>query len=181
MPHFQKITDSLYQGSHPESLEQGVEFDIIINVSDSPCSSLDTKPVSFYKRPIHFWMPVNECGKWDYAAFYATKRILDSLKGKALIHCHAGAYRSVIIAYSWLYSNNQEHLFPDGKGTWDRFVANQHSSRCPVGIELFLRTMNDYPSYSLVGVLNKCKLPAFEKQWEEWFQLAEKEGKYPVN
>src|SRR5688500_16961212 len=98
MPHFLKITDNLYQGSYPESLERGIDYDIIINVSDSPCGSLEFQSPCFYKKPQLIWIPINEWSVFGYEVFYAAKKIFDANRDKKiLIFCHAGACRSVLI------------------------------------------------------------------------------------
>lgn len=92
---------SLFIGPYPESFNKDRTYDYVITVSDT------YSPISAQKSKRHYWFPVNECGRWDYAAFFGTKRILDNIQEenqKILIHCAAGAYRSPIVATAYLYS-----------------------------------------------------------------------------
>lgn len=159
MPHFEQLTDNIYQGSYPEAQEQGVDFDLIINVSDCVCNSLSVVGgVKF------LWFPVFEVGNWDYASFFGTKRAIDhqlQIKpdSKILIHCSAGAYRSVIVATAYLLSHDHyDCLTLSNSMTWKMF---KESERCPIGLELFLQTMNEFPTYAICGILNQCNLMQF--------------------
>jgi hypothetical protein len=59
-----------------------------------------------------YWLPLNEMGYWGYSHFYATKKILDfhyERGDKILVHCHAGAYRSVKTVVWWLVSRGHTY------------------------------------------------------------------------
>lgn len=154
MPHFQKITDKLYQGGWPEIFSKGVEFDIALNVSDSPKESYNF-PNAFHKEPFRVFVPINEWSVYPYEAFYATKRLLDANKDKVIaIHCDAGVQRSVVVTYAWLLSNNQEAVFPSGKEVWEQFLSNRGVSKAPPHLIDFLNMMNKYPTYSVGGIVS---------------------------
>lgn len=158
MPAFNKITDHLYQGSYPESFEYGIDYDIVINVSDSPCASLSEKSPHFYKQPIHFWFPINEWSRIPYEPFYAAKRVIDANPGKkVLIHCHGGVNRSQLVTYSYLLSNGQEGLFPGAKKWWELFMKNDpaFTTKPPPKLEEFLKLMNKHQTFSVAGVLGE--------------------------
>lgn len=180
MPHYAEIIGGrLWQGSYPEPFAIR-KFDVVINVSDSVHGSIgndadfingrpdsDFDPdvkVAMIKRieaARHFWFPVNETGKWDYAAFFGTKRILDHYllpedsQTTVLVHCSAGAYRSVLATYAWLYSHEEEGFMEDDKDLWDKFLA---SPRAPRELPQFLEAMNQHPTYCIGGILGVCKL-----------------------
>ncbi len=187
MPHYAEIIpDRLFQGSYPEPFAFR-KFDVVINVSDSEHGSITNDSEFINSRPTrdfadgvkvamikrveqarHFWFPVNETGKWDYAAFFGAKRVMDKflmfpgatmlspeLKTSVLVHCSAGAYRSVLITYGWLLSHGLEHLMSCDKALWDRFVEGP---RAPKDIRRFLLAMNDYPTYCIGGILGECRL-----------------------
>lgn len=163
MANFEQAIPNFYVGSYPESFQEGIDYDVSINVTDTPGAVLGEYPAKH-----HFWFPVNECGKWDYASFYGTKRVLDALwtqEKPVLVHCSAGVYRSVIVASSYLYSIGRLDEYQHGKEVFERFLG---SKRCPPGLCHFLNKMNEYPTYCIGGVLTECKLYCFEKQWREW-------------
>ncbi len=156
MPHFEKLTKNLYQGSYPEAREQSIHYDLIINVSDCVCNSLDSHPTSKL-----LWFPVFEVGVWDYSPFYGSKRAIDKFvndnpDASILIHCSAGSYQSVIVATAYLLSINH----PKGKEMetdmiWKLFKKN---GQCPIELEKFMQVMNKFPTYSICGILQECKL-----------------------
>jgi hypothetical protein len=184
MPHFDEvIPDRLFQGSYPEPFAFR-PFNIVINVSDCDHGSIDTDEEFINSRDFpedvkktirhrldfarHFWFPVNETGKWDYAAFFGAKRVMDKIlmspgasmlspesKQSVLVHCSAGAYRSVLITYGWLYSHGLEHLMSQHEQMWHRFI---NGKRAPKEICKFLHKMNDHPTYGIGGILAQCDL-----------------------
>lgn len=158
MPAFNRINKLLFQGSFPESLEMGIDYDIIINVSDCIQASLDMSSPHFYKKPIHYWLPICEWGRVGYEPFYAAKRIIDGNPGKrVLIHCEGGINRSVIIAYAYLLSHGRESEFTIGKSVWERFLSNakKQFTKSPPRLLEFLLEMNKFPTYSVAGILQQ--------------------------
>ena len=99
-----KPYENIHIGSDPcdgYTPEDAQKFDAILNVSDSECAFFHPS------RPDQkmYWYPLNELGYWGYAHFLVTKKILDyhyDRGDKVLIHCHAGAYRSVRTGIWWL-------------------------------------------------------------------------------
>ena len=101
-----KPFENIWIGSDPQdgyTPEDAHKFDAILNVSDSECAF-------FYpSRPGQrmYWSPLNEMGYWGYAHFFYTKKILDFHYDRGetvLVHCHAGAYRSVRTGIWWMVS-----------------------------------------------------------------------------
>lgn len=158
MQRLRQITDKLYQGAYPESLNYGVDFDVIINVSDCCHASLNNESPEFYKKPVHYWFPQNEWGLFHYETFYGVKRALDRHKEDVcLVHCCSGVNRSCKAVYGYLLSHNMEGLFPEHEAQWRRFVddGGEGVTKCPPYIEEFLRRMNEYPTYSVGGILSQ--------------------------
>lgn len=161
MPAFNRLTNNIWQGSYPESIERGkslgILFDVIINVDDSPDSSLEGQNVSFYHRPIHYWFPINEWSVIPYEIFYAVKRVIDhNSDKKVLIHCAAGVNRSNLVAYSYLFSHDLHHLMPDFAKSWKRFIEGRGASKAPPMLERFLKIMTiSNPSWSVISILNE--------------------------
>jgi hypothetical protein len=145
---------SLFIGPYPESFNKDRTYDYVITVSDT------YSPISAQKSKRHYWFPVNECGHWDYAAFFGTKRILDNIQEenrKILIHCAAGAYRSPIVATAYLYSigkiNDITTTFDYNNYLPEMFEDFCACPRAPKKLKEFLLQMNQDPTYCISGVL----------------------------
>ena len=73
----------------------------VINVADDPCAI-----PQFQEEHIPaYWFPIIEFGYWGYVPFFSTLRIALMYYEKnknVLIHCHQGAHRSPIVAYTIL-------------------------------------------------------------------------------
>lgn len=137
------------------------KFSAIVNVADSPCQ-LFTADV-----PV-FWFPVQETGRWGYAPFYGTAKVLDhlaefGLSKPVLVHCHGGVNRSPTIVYAVLASNGMSEEWFDqhfpiyGKGGMRAIYEENVARGCvePDTIE-FLEARHQHPDSSIVGLLKEC-------------------------
>ena len=158
----------------PQELIDPKKFDVILNVSDSPCW-LEYPESVRAARCLYNWFPINEMRPWGLAPFYWSKRILDNAAHcgqKIGIHCHAGAHRSPIIALLWMLSlekpdsvmkqwEGQDWSFTvDGRESniWSMYGRDKVKGIVPDNIAKLHQLMRLYPSYSLMGLeqlLNK--------------------------
>ena len=133
----------------------------VVNVSDSPCLSLSDLPIK------SFWFPVHETGKWGYSPFYGAAKVNDTLcteQKSLIIHCHAGACRSPIIAYTILraegYTDAQiESINPAYKGYSEDLGINIARGCIPADIITFLQARHKNPTYSIMGLLMEIDSP----------------------
>ena len=73
----------------------------VVNVADTPCAIPDFQAEGIPA----YWFPIIEFGYWGYVPFFSTLRVALMYCGKnknVLIHCHQGAHRSPIVAYTIL-------------------------------------------------------------------------------
>jgi hypothetical protein len=138
-------------------------FDLILNVSDSPCWLDDiTLPLTY--GCIYQWIPIEEMSNWGYEPFFASKRLLDrafKLELNIGIHCHAGVHRSPAIAYAWMLSNNpkeevNELWKDDVSSIIGAFKRDVERGTIPK-LQRFHMYMNDYPEYSLLAIKHLLK------------------------
>ncbi len=123
--------------------------------------NVDDCPGPQFGKPNAFWYPINELSNWGFGPFYWSKKILDEFQkseNKILLHCAAGVCRSPAILVAWLYSRGYYSFEINNmiKDDWytKKFKELQTSQCIPTGLNAMYRAMQDYPSYSLMGVLN---------------------------
>jgi hypothetical protein len=74
---------------------------VVVNVADTPCAIPDFQAEGIPA----YWFPIVEFAYWGYTPFFATLRVAEMYyekKKNILIHCHQGAHRSPIVAYTIL-------------------------------------------------------------------------------
>jgi hypothetical protein len=154
------------------------KIDAWINVSDTPCNSLDELPWKCER----FWFPIAEVHKWTYHHAFWIKSVLDKLVFERkdikniVIHCHAGVRRSPFSVFMWLtslYGVNQASriLWPGNKNSQKSKINNlrnggHYGELCPE-IEKFYAVYN----------LNKEK--SFESILLDFDTIAKKEVPLP--
>lgn len=154
-------------------------YDVVINVSDSPCATLEiSSSVEFsLMATSSYWFPIHEVWHWGYAPFYGAAKVIDfhleryshlaeASFARFLIHCHAGVNRSVSVAYAILKAEGYPDdellihralgLKPEpGERASRQFDSNVRKGYIPYDIIDFLKARKEYPSYSIMGLLEK--------------------------
>jgi hypothetical protein len=130
-------------------------FCAVVNVADTPCAVID-----FQQEHIpSFWFPILEFGYWGYQPFFATLRVLDWYyvgEKSILIHCHQGAHRSPIVAYTIMialgYSTEGAEEWLDYKGLSRILERDIRKNRIPADIIPFLKLASDMPDASIKDI-----------------------------
>jgi hypothetical protein len=131
----------------------------VVNVSDTPCMTFEYQNNGIKA----LWFPIHEVGQWGYSPFYGTAKFLDQKLASGderpiLIHCHAGANRSVCVAYAVLKSVEStqaeiDHKLEIGEGLPNLFQININKGYIPSDIIEFLKARHKNPSYAIHGLL----------------------------
>lgn len=138
------------------------QFAAVVNVSDTPCRLFaEAQPAPY------FWFPIHECVFWGYAPFFGTAKVYDNYRdtGKAMyVHCHAGACRSPIMAYTILRAEGKTEAdmvkdFPRYAGIERMFDLHVDRGCIPEDIIPFLQARHLHPTYSIGGLLGVIKSP----------------------
>jgi len=135
-------------------------FASVINVSDTECLTF-----KYMESGIpSYWFPIHETWHWGYGPFYATAKIHDqNTTGKPiLIHCHAGANRSVTVAYCVLKSlgrTDEECNREIGRDAKFQYDMNIYKGYIPHDVIDFLYGRYEKPTYSIGGLLQNIGSP----------------------
>lgn len=129
----------------------------VINVSDTPCLTFDYMAAGVPS----YWVPIQEVWHWGYSPFYVAAKVLDLKLSKKderpiLIHCHAGANRSASVAHAILISELPDDNAVEEIQKLDMdllFNINISKNFIPSDIIEFLKVRKQYPSYSIMGLL----------------------------
>jgi hypothetical protein len=137
----------------------------VANVSDTPCMTFEYQNAGIKA----LWFPIHEVGNWGYAPFYGVAKFLDNKLASGderpiLLHCHAGANRSVCVAYSNLMALglNQPEIDEKvgiGEGVPNLFELNIGRGFIPKDVISFLKTRQQHPTYSIFGLLQIINSP----------------------
>ncbi len=152
--------DNIYVGPYPSdgmTHEYAIQFDAIVNVSDSPDTYFEpARP----NQSMH-WYPVNEMGLWNLSYLYWLKKVMDYHydKGhKIYLHCAAGAYRSPSAAVLWLQSrgHSPEEALRIGSFRGDKsgvYRLWKGLANIPKLKDKVFNTMREHPSWGLGSIL----------------------------
>lgn len=127
-------------------------YSVVINVADTECA------IPYFQNAgiPSYWFPICEYGYWGYSPFFgalrATQDHYDGIRN-VLIHCHAGAHRSPVVAFVLLraYGKTAEEAetlleYPNLN---DIFLRDVKKGRIPEDIVEFLQTSMKDTSLSL--------------------------------
>lgn len=123
------------------------DYDLIIGVSD------------VYEEVDTHWFPINEVAPWTYAPFYWFKTIVDKAvkeKKRILVHCHAGAHRSKMMVYCWLfYKGWTDEKIQERLHMARQFEYDVEKGYIPADVFDMMEIMDEHPSWSLAGCLRE--------------------------
>lgn len=137
------------------------KYSAVVNVSDTPEATFDLLNLGFPA----FWFPIHEVHHWGYSPFYGAAKVYDQFNSNPkpiLFHCHAGVNRSRCVVYAILKAielsdNVIAHLTKSDVS--DLFQDNIKKEYIPKDIIPFLRARYDYPTYGIMGLLQKIDSP----------------------
>ena len=128
---------------------------VVINVADDPCAI-----PQFQEEHIPaYWFPIIEFGYWGYIPFFSTLRVVETYYSgdrNILIHCHQGAHRSPIVAYTILRalgtSTDDAETQLEYKGLNRIFERDVNKRRIPDDIIEFIQTAKKNPAMSIKDI-----------------------------
>jgi len=114
----------VFTGPTPEHPDREIiksleSFDVIINVSDTPGLSFETKGLELKAGCKTFWFSIPEAFEWDIGTLDAALTTLDWAQSKNLsvyVHCHGGACRAPTVCALWTLTRknaSKEQLLAD--------------------------------------------------------------------
>ena len=128
---------------------------VVINVADTPCATAEFQAEGIPS----YWFPIVEFAEWGYTPFFSTLRVAQMYYEKTkpiLIHCHAGAHRSPIVAYAILRALGQDAQQAENEleypGLTEIFKRDINKKRIPVDIIEFLKKALANPMISLKDI-----------------------------
>jgi len=130
-------------------------FCMVVNVADTPCATdlFQAEGIPSY------WFPICEFAYWGYTPFFATLRMMEyhyTGEKPILIHCHQGAHRSPIVAYTILRAFGRTPLEAETeleyKGLTEIFERDIKKERIPADIIEFLQMALENPQNSLKDI-----------------------------
>lgn len=142
---------------HREAFFQRIknEFCVVVNVADTPCATFDFQANGVYA----FWFPIVEFGEWGYVPFFGTLRVAEAYyerNNPILIHCHQGAHRSPIVAYTILRAVGRDAAEAEREleypGLTEVFHRDIQKKRIPADIIEFLKKALQYPTASMKDI-----------------------------
>ena len=114
MSVMQNIVERIWTAPWPELLAKTVpgQFDLILNISDSPCDTIDLQKPGGLLR--HMWIPFLGVVDDGYGPYFAVSKILDAYRGKQiLIYSSRSDSRVPLPVWSWIVRQRlQEASFP---------------------------------------------------------------------
>jgi len=127
----------------------------VVNVADDPCAT-----PQFQAEGIpSYWFPIVEFGYWGYIPFFSTLRVVETYYNgtkNILIHCHAGAHRSPVVAYTILktYGKSPEEIetYLEYSGLTSIFARDIKKKRIPEDILVLLQFAHENPTMSIKDV-----------------------------
>lgn len=128
---------------------------VVVNVADTPCAIPDFQAEGIPA----FWFPIVEFAYWGYTPFFSTLRVAEMYYEQTkpiLIHCHQGAHRSPIVAYTILRALNVTPQEAEARLEYPRlteiFERDIKKERIPSDIIDFLRKSREHPEMSMKDI-----------------------------